>query len=91
MSRAEENTNLSVEIISVNKTVRGSEISLRAIATGEKSNVNLIWRLPIGFEILNGEPEVFCETLACEANLTVLVRNTTSIGPLNVGVEAKYV
>ncbi len=76
--------------MSINQTIRGSELTLRAIATGDQTNVNLKWHLPEGFELLEGEIEQTCETLNCEIEIKVLVTNSSSLGPLNVGVEAKY-
>ena len=91
MSRAEESGSLSVEILSVEQTVRGSEISLRAVATGDKTNVNLKWHLPEGFELIEGQIEQKCEELNCEIEIKVLVTEGSSLGPLTIGVEAKYV
>ncbi len=84
MSRAEPGNNVSVEIFSGNRTIRGGTLKITAVVNGT-GNVTLNWLLPAGFEPMNGT-ESTC-TMPCNRTIIVRVNGSIDPGTYEVGVE----
>lgn len=90
VSRAsDEESTLSIEILSENITVRGEEFLVKALVLGNQEVV-VRWHLPDGMSVVNGSLEVPCSG-DCENELVVRVDSNSTLGPKEIGVEVEYV
>jgi hypothetical protein len=68
---------------------RGDRVLLRA-EVNTSSGINLTWNLPEGFELINGNQTVYCETGSCLNEIEVEIGLSTTLGEqvINIcGVE----
>ena len=90
LSRADAENPVSVEIVSINRTVRGSALELTVLLNGTAENVSMRWLLPEGLQLTNGTLVDFCESLGCNRTIAVFVNESIALGKYQIGVEAKY-
>ena len=89
---------LSVRISSQDKTLRGEQFDISAVATNsgnsDAKNVRLEWILPEGIEIVSGDGSAECGTISpdseCASSLTVSAPISAGIGKNEIRVIVRY-
>ncbi len=89
---------LEARIVSPDRITRGESFDISGIVgnsgTSEARNVRLTWEIPPGFELVSGETETLCMTLApgseCSSNMTLSSSLSTEIGRSEFKILVNY-